>query len=188
MSVDEEPHTQKEANKSLGKKKKKVLELLQKESCLFIIKSMGTSMWITRNATRGGPKHQEFIYKKLCILIYLNFSHLRGYSSLDTIHQWRHFSHCSNVFIVIDFDAFYCFCLFWFHLFHIGKTFPFENFLYLGKQQKKSLRARIWSIGRVGHGDHTVFGQKLLNTQRSLGRCARKSPVMKWANALKVFK
>lgn len=44
MSVDEEPHTQKEANKSLGKKKKKVLELLQKESCLFIIKSMGTSM------------------------------------------------------------------------------------------------------------------------------------------------
>ena len=30
--------------------------------------------------------------------------------------------------------------------------------------------------------DHAVFGQKLLNSQCSVGRCAHKSPIMKWAN------
>ena len=37
----------------------------------------------------------------------------------------------------------------------------------------------------MGHGVHAVFAQKLLNTQRGVGRCAHKSPIMKWANALK---
>ena len=37
----------------------------------------------------------------------------------------------------------------------------------------------------MGQGGHAVFGQKLLNTQHSVGRCARKSHIMKWANALK---
>ena len=36
-----------------------------------------------------------------------------------------------------------------------------------------------------GAGDHAIFGQKLLTTQHSVGRCARKSPSVKWANALK---
>ena len=31
------------------------------------------------------------------------------------------------------------------------------------------------------------FGQKLLNTQHSVGSCARKSPIVKWANVSKVF-
>ena len=35
------------------------------------------------------------------------------------------------------------------------------------------------------HRGHDVFGQKLLNTQHSVGRCTRKSPIMKWADALK---
>ena len=34
-------------------------------------------------------------------------------------------------------------------------------------------------------GGHAVFGQKLLNTQHGVGRCARKSPIMKWANMSK---
>ena len=37
----------------------------------------------------------------------------------------------------------------------------------------------------MGHGGDVLFGQKLLNTQHSVGRCAHKSPIMKWANALK---
>ena len=37
-------------------------------------------------------------------------------------------------------------------------------------------------------GGHTILGQKLLNTQRSVGRCVHKSCIMKWANTLKVFK
>ena len=33
-----------------------------------------------------------------------------------------------------------------------------------------------------------VFGQKLLNTQCGVDRCARKSPITKQAKALRVFK
>ena len=45
----------------------------------------------------------------------------------------------------------------------------------------------ITNIFYLEHEDHAVFGQKLLNTQHGVGRCARKSPIMKWANSLKVF-
>ena len=34
---------------------------------------------------------------------------------------------------------------------------------------------------------HAVLGKKLLNTLQGVGRCACKSPIMKWANSLKVF-
>ena len=49
----------------------------------------------------------EFVYKKLCIYSYMfklpspskNFP-------FDAIHLLRQFFHCSNVFELIDFDAF----------------------------------------------------------------------------------
>ena len=34
-------------------------------------------------------------------------------------------------------------------------------------------------------GGHDIFGQKLLNTQHGIGRYTGKSPIIKWANALK---
>ena len=36
-----------------------------------------------------------------------------------------------------------------------------------------------------GTRGHAIFGQKLLNTQHSVGRCTYKSPIMKWAKMLK---
>ena len=54
----------------------------------------------------------------------------------------------------------------------------------MGETKKKSLRARYDEQGGWGMS-HAVFHQKLLNTQHSMGRCTRKSPMMKWANALK---
>ena len=62
--------------------------------------------------------------------------------------------------------------------------FPFEDFFHPGKI-KKVAQDKIRLIGRVELGGHAVFGQKLLNTQCSVGRCARKSPIMKWASGLK---
>ena len=38
---------------------------------------------------------------------------------------------------------------------------------------------------RDRHRDHAIFGQTLLNSQHSVGRGTRKSPIKKWANALK---
>ena len=63
-------------------------------------------------------------------------------------------------------------------------TFPFEDFLHPEKHKKVTRGETGW-IRRMGHGGHAVFGQKLLNTQRGVGRCTRKSPIMKWANAPK---
>ena len=39
----------------------------------------------------------------------------------------------------------------------------------------------------MGHRGQAIFGQKLLNTQCGVGRCAHKSPTMKWAKAMRVF-
>ena len=76
--------------------------------------------------------------------------------------------------------------VFLFHLFYISKMFPFEDSFHPGTQTNKiSLRVRLGEQGRVGHKDRAVFGMKLLNTQCGVGRCARKSPIMKPENALK---
>ena len=70
--------------------------------------------------------------------------------------------------------------MFLFHLLYIGKTFPFEDFFHLGKQkEKKSHSGRDWVNREVECGGHTVFGQKVLNTQCGVGRSACKLPIMK---------
>ena len=66
----------------------------------------------------------------------------------------------------------------------ISNTFPFEDFFHPEKQKKVARDEIVW-VGRVGHRGHAVFGQKLLSTQCGMGMCARRSPVMKWANGLK---
>ena len=64
--------------------------------------------------------------------------------------------------------------------------FPFEDFFHPGKQEKV-VQDETGGTGRVGHVGHAVLGQKLLNTQHGVGRCAHKSPIMKQANALKEY-
>ena len=103
------------------------------------------------------------------------------YSPLDAIHLWRCFFHCSkhfsNLSVLMPFSA----CHFLFHLFHISKMFPFEDFFHPGTQ-KKVPRGEIGCMAGVEHGGHAIFSQKLMNTQHGVGRCAHKSPIMKWAN------
>ena len=85
----------------------------------------------------------------------------------------------------VNFDVFQCFCWFLFHLLHIGKMFPFEDIFSFGETKEDSWGKIRWTR-RVGHGGHAIFGQKLLNnTQHSVGRCACKLPITKWANVLK---
>ena len=73
----------------------------------------------------------EFIYKKLCVYFYM-FKLLSPtkYSPSDAIHLLRCSFHCSkqflNLSILMPFSAS---AVFFFHLFHIGKTFSFEDFL-----------------------------------------------------------
>ena len=95
---------------------------------------------------------------------------------------WDFFSTAQNRFWTHKFWCFLVILQFLFHLFHISKTFPFQYFFSAG-EIKKLLRVK----SRVGLGGDAVFCQKL-NTQHGVGRCAHKSPVMKWANALKETK
>ena len=91
-------------------------------------------------------KTPEFVYKKLCIYPYMfKLQSPSKYSALDATHLLRCVFHCSKQFlnssILMLFGASAIFFLF--HLFQIGKTFPFENFFHLGKPKKKSLGARM---------------------------------------------
>ena len=102
---------------------------------------------------------------------------------------WDVFPLLKTVFELIDFDDFQCFCCFLFHLFHIGKTFPFKDFLHPGKQTNKKVPwCKIRWLEKVEPGGQADIGQKLLSTHWDVDRYARISPIMEWANVLKVFK
>ena len=54
-------------------------------------------------------------------------------------------------------------------------------FFISGNNFKKATRGEIGWIGKMRHGGHAVFGQKLPNTQCGVGRHAHKSPTVKCA-------
>ena len=91
------------------------------------------------------------------------------------------FFHCSkqclNSSISMPFSASAVFC---FTSSTSAKCFPLRKFFIRGKQKKVSQGEIKWT-GRMGHGDHAIFGQKLLNTQCGVGRYTCKSPIMQWA-------
>ena len=106
------------------------------------------------------------------------------YSLFDAIHISKLFSSVQNSFwthqfwcllVLLPFFGFICST--W------AKCFPLWTFFIWG--YKKVTRGETGWIGRVRHEDQGIFDQKLLNMQRGVGRCAHKSPIMKWANALK---
>ena len=139
----------------------------------------------------GGAKPQEFIYIKFCIHFYMfKLDSPSRYSSSDAMHLLRHFFHCSKQFlnssILMPFSASAIFCSTYSTL---AKRFSLSTFSYGETTTKKVTWGEIGWIGSVGHGVHVIFGQKLMNTQCGVGKCACKSPTIKWANVLeKSFK
>ena len=97
---------------------------------------------------------------------------------------WDFFSIAQNSF----WTQFWCLLVlllcFLFHLYHIAKHFPLKTF-FIRTNKKRVSQGEINWIGSVGPGDCAIFGQKLLNTQHGVGRCARKLPIIKCAYALK---
>ena len=122
------------------------------------------------------------------MLTCLNFSHPQSTLHLMQYTYWDVFPTAQNNFWTHWFWCLLVFLPFFsFHLFYIGKMFPFEDFFIQGNKKNVDW-GEIWWLGRVGDRGHAIFGQKLLNTQHGVGRCVCKSPIMKWANTLKVFK
>ena len=135
----------------------------------------------------GDPLKTEFTYKKLCVYSYMfKLQSLSKYSPFDTISFLRCFFHCSKQFlnssILMPISASATFC---FTNSTSTKSFPLMTFSSRETNKNNLLGGSIRWIRRVGHGSHAIFSQKLLNTQCGVGRCAHKSPIMKWANTVK---
>ena len=110
------------------------------------------------------------------------------YSPFDAIHLLRHFVPLlKTVFELIDFNVFQCFCCFF------DSPLPHQQNVSLCRlfsswETKTSCSGQDQVNRRVGHWSQAGFGQQLLNTPLPCGQVHSKSPIVKWANALKVFK
>ena len=101
------------------------------------------------------------------------------YSPFDAIYHTRHFFPLHKiVFELIHFDVFQCFTVFCFTSSTSVKCFPLRMFFYLRGKICFSGQDLVTREG--GAQGYAIFGQKLLNIQRGVGRCACKSPIMKW--------
>ena len=135
-----------------------------------------------------GTQNPQNLFTKNCVFILtcLNFSHLQSTLHLMQSTYWNIFPLLkivlnSLIFMPLSWHFFVCL----FHLFHIGKTFPFEDFFHLERQKiccsgwdRMDREGRAWE-------PCCLWGGQPLNTQHSVGRCACKSPIMKWTNTLK---
>ena len=135
----------------------------------------------------GTPPNLELFIKKLCVYSYLfKLQSPSKYSPFDAIQLLRLFFYCSKQFlnslILMPFGAS---AFFFVPPLPHWQNVSLWGLFHPGKQKEKVTWGESVWIGRVGHRGHAVFGQKLLNTQCGVGRCARKSPIMKWANTLK---
>ena len=107
------------------------------------------------------------------------------YSPFGPIHLLRCFFHCSkqclNSLILMPSSASAGFC---FTSSTLAHRFPWRTFFI--QENKKEISGQGDQVNREGGaGGSCCFDQKLLNTQPGVGRWAHKSPIMKWANALK---
>ena len=137
-----------------------------------------TSFWLIWGGT---PQ----IWKYLLKIMYSYMFKLQSpskYFPFNAIYPLRLFSHCSTV---LNASMLMPLVLLWFFVLPLphGQNFSLWG-LFSSRETKKVAWGENRWIGRVGHGDHAVFGQKLLNTQLGVGRSTHKSPIMKWANAL----
>ena len=129
----------------------------------------------------------EFIYKNLCIYaMCLNISNFQSTLHLMQYTYQDVFSTAQNSFWTCRF-----WCLLVLLLFFASPLSHRQNISLWGlfssreTNKKKISRGETVEQGGWSIGVMLFFGQKLLNTQHSVGRCAHKSPIMKWVNALK---
>ena len=122
---------------------------------------------------RGSPPKWNLFIKKMYTYSYMfKLQSPSKYSPFYAIYLWRLFSTAQNSLWTHQF-----WCLLVLLPFFISPL-PHQQNVSLG-----GLFSSRW-IRRVGQGFHAVFGQKLLNTQQGAGRCAGKSPIVKWTNVL----
>ena len=124
----------------------------------------------------------------MCIYPYkCKFQSPSKYSPFDAIYLSRLFPTAQNSFWTCCFWCLLVVLLFFLSLLPHRQNVSLWGPFFRETNRKSNLG---WDVvnREGGHGGHAIFGQKLLNTQCSVGRCACKSPIMKWANTWRVFK
>ena len=131
----------------------------------------------------------------MCIYFYMfKLQSPSKYSIGDGIHLSRYFFPLlKTVSELIDFWCLLVLLLLVYFCFfpHRQQCFPLEIFFFWGNKQKGNKKV-TWGWDRVnrksGAWGSCHFSEKLLNTQWGVGRCPRKSPILKWANVLSLQK
>ena len=132
---------------------------------------------------RGTQTWNLFMKNCICILPCLNFNHLQSTlhwcnTPIETVFPLL--KRVLNSLILMPFSAYAIFC---FTSSTLAKHLPLKTFFIWGN--KKKVTGWDWVNRELGHGGHAIFGQKLMNTQHTVSQCTHKSPIVKWANALK---
>ena len=130
------------------------------------------------------PRHLPWLGIKLATLWFIGQHVIHWatgpkYSPFNAIHQSKQFFHCSTQFLnssILVLLLFFCFTSS-----TLAKHFPLRTFFHGGN--KNVAQGKVRWIGRVGHGGHAVFAQKLLNTQLSVGRYTFESSPQKFTEA-----
>ena len=124
-----------------------------------------------------------FVENCVCILTCLSF----GYLQNALLLMWYTYRDIYSIALT-SFWTRPFWCLFMLLPFFVSPLPHRQNIslwgLFSTGKHKKVTQGKTEWIERVGHGDHAIFGQKLLTAQCRVDRCAHKSPIMKWANAL----
>ena len=145
---------------------------------------MHTHLTATQNMSGTKKEQNTFIKNCVFILTRLNFSQLQS-----TLHL-MHYTY-QHIFSTAQ-DSFWTW--FWWLLvllpFFVSLLPRQQNISLWGpfssrENNKKVTQDKIRWIGRVGHGSHVVFHQKLLNTQSGVERWACKLLIMKFTKVLK---
>ena len=99
-----------------------------------------------------GTPQKEFLHKKLCLFLMFNLQLCSVYFPLTQYTYQGFFPHHSKQFLnSLILMLFSASAIFLFHLFHIGKLFPFEDF-FIWVNQKNVTWGKITWVEKVGHG------------------------------------
>ena len=119
---------------------------------------LGKVQFEALNVYDGRPKMPpEFIYKTLCIYSYM----VKLQSPSINLHLMPCtyqdlFSTAQNSFLIHQFWCLVVLLPFLFHVFHTGKTFPFEEMFSFIWGKQSCVGWDEWTR-RVGHGGHCSF-------------------------------
>ena len=147
-------------------------------------------IFVSHMYERGlSQKTPEFIYKRLCIYSYMFKPQSPSKNSpFVLIHLLRFFPLLKTVFWTCQLWCLLVLLLFFVLPLPHGQKVSLWGLFSSEEIKKKVTWGETEWIGSVQHRGHAVLGQRLLNTQYDVGRCACKSSIMKWAIALRELK